>query len=204
MADNSAFSTAIDLLRQATDILSRSGTQTRVIPNETAAHLSAPAMGLTANDNPNQVQLQCPESERPRQSSSTLIPSSREKTVLSNFRNLFAPYSKEHVASASTFSSQKASCPLASRRVTRPSPYYKVKEIHLNHHEFICVESPYQTTVPSKSQKLTLQSAGLGKKIVFGNKDSAMKVKEKLEAIYAKLKAGSGYEILRSGTKTII
>ena len=54
--------------------------------------------------------------------------------------------------------------------------------------------------MPVKSQKLELQAAGLGrKKVVFGNKDEAIEVSKKLEAAYPKLKAGGGFEILRSG-----
>lgn len=54
--------------------------------------------------------------------------------------------------------------------------------------------------MPVKSQKLELQAAGLGrKKVVFCNKDGAIEVSKKLEAAYPKLKAGGGFEILRSG-----
>ena len=35
--------------------------------------------------------------------------------------------------------------------------------------------------------------------MVFGNKDEAIEVSKKLEAAYPKLKAGGGFEILRSG-----
>lgn len=54
--------------------------------------------------------------------------------------------------------------------------------------------------MPCKSQKLQLQAAGLGrKKVVFGNKDGAVEVSKKLEGAYPKLKAGGGFELLRSG-----
>ena len=68
-------------------------------------------------------------------------------------------------------------------------------------HEFICLGNPDQKTVPSRLQKLELQSAGLGrKKIVFGFKDGALKLKNTLESSYPKLKSSGGFEILRSGS----
>ena len=58
-------------------------------------------------------------------------------------------------------------------------------------------------SAPSRSEKLELQLCGLGrKKIVFGAKDNAVKVKEKLEQAYPKLVTGGGFEILRSGAST--
>lgn len=52
---------------------------------------------------------------------------------------------------------------------------------------------------------MELQLAGLGrKKIVFGSKDNAVKVKEKLEQAYPKLDKGGRFEILRSGDSTSV
>ena len=45
--------------------------------------------------------------------------------------------------------------------------------------------------------------AGLGrKKIVFGSKDNAVKVQDKLEQAYPKLAKGGAFEILRSRVST--
>ena len=47
--------------------------------------------------------------------------------------------------------------------------------------------------------------AGLSrKKIVFGAKDNAVKVKAKLEQAYPKLEKEGGFEILRSGVSTSV
>ena len=53
---------------------------------------------------------------------------------------------------------------------------------------------------PSRSFKIQLQQAGLGrKKICFNSKANATEVKTKLEESYPKLIAGGGFEILRRG-----
>ena len=53
---------------------------------------------------------------------------------------------------------------------------------------------------PSRSFKIQLQQAGLGrKKICFNSKANATEVKTKLEESYPKLIAGGGLEILRRG-----
>ena len=170
MADPSNFSTAVNLLRQATGILSGNAQSSSNTATPTAVPTAASArLG------------------RP-------IPSSREATAMSEFRNLFSPYSPATSTSSSV--SQNAVRP--PKRGNRCAPYYKPKDTWT--HEFICLSNPEQTEVPNKSQKLQLQSAGLGrKKIVFGNKDGAIEVNQKMEAMHPKLKAGGGFEILRSG-----
>ena len=53
--------------------------------------------------------------------------------------------------------------------------------------------------VPTKSDKLTLLAAGLGrKKLTFGNRDDAPTFKRKIEDAYPKLKLGGGFDLLRS------
>ena len=170
MADPSNFSTAVNLLRQATEILS-GNTQSS---NNTATPTAVPTAASARLGRP--------------------IPSSREATAMSEFRNLFSPYSP----STSTSSSVSQNAVRPPKRGNRCAPYYKLKDTWT--HEFVCLSNPEQTEVPNKSQKLQLQSAGLGrKKIVFGNKDGAIEVNQKMEAMYPKLKAGGGFEILRSG-----
>jgi hypothetical protein len=123
--------------------------------------------------------------------------SNREQAVLSNFRSLFALYRNNRgAANSSCFSTlQKASRPSTSRRTNRHVPY-RIKETWT--HEFICLENPDQKVVPSRNQKLNLQTAGLGrKKIVFGNKDDALKFKNTIESVFPKLASGGGFEILR-------
>ena len=67
-------------------------------------------------------------------------------------------------------------------------------------HKFFSLGDCAALTAPSHSEKLVLQLASLGrKKIVFGSKDNAVKVKEKLEQAYPKLDKGGRFEILRSG-----
>ena len=113
---------------------------------------------------------------------------------MANFRNLFSPYAAS--TSSSLSRAQKPSRP--PKRGSRPSPYFKPKETWT--HDCFCLASPRQDQVPFKSRKLELRAAGLGrKKVVFGNKDGAIEVTKKLEAAYPKLKAGGGFEILRSG-----
>ena len=130
--------------------------------------------------------------------------SNREQAVLSNFRSLFAPYRNNRgAANSSCFSTlQKASRPSTSRRTNRHVPY-RIKETWT--HKFICLENPDQKVVPSRNQKLNLQTPGLGrKKIVFGNKDDALKFKNTIESVFPKLASGGGFEILRSGSNNYL
>ena len=67
-------------------------------------------------------------------------------------------------------------------------------------HDFFCLADSQSCIVPSRKEKMDLHPAGLGrKKIVFGCKDNAVAVQAKLEEEFPKLKAGGGFEILRSG-----
>ena len=171
------FSRAINLLRQATKILSSS----ELSENENNSSSSTPARPSSSS----------------AQSQNTIPPiptPDRDAAVMADFRNLFSPYAATTSSSLSRV--QKSSRP--PKRGSRPSPYFKPKETWT--HDFFCLASPQQDQVPVKSQKLELQTAGLGrKKVVFGNKDQAIEVSKKLEAAYPKLKAGGGFEILRSG-----
>ncbi|CAH3046598.1 unnamed protein product, partial [Porites lobata] len=86
---------------------------------------------------------------------------------------------------------------------SRPPPakkrksFFRVKETWT--HEFFCLASTAATCVPSRSDKISLQNAGLGRrKIVFSGRASALDVKENLESVFPKLKESGGFEILRS------
>ena len=174
------FSLAINLLRQATEILSSGETS----ENENNSSSSTPARPSSSSA----------RSQNNIPHGSTCTPD-RDAAVMADFRNLFSPYAAS--ASSTLSRAQKPSRP--PKRGSRPSPYFKPKETWT--HDFFCLASPQQDKVPVKSQKLELQAAGLGrKKVVFGNKDGrAIEVSKKLEAAYPKLKAGGGFEILRSG-----
>ena len=164
------FSTAINLLRQATQILSASEN----VNSSSSSTASRPSSSSGRLHNP--------------------TPSDRDASVMADFRNLFSPYTAP--TSSSLLRVQKPSRP--QKRGSQPGPYYKPKETWT--HDFFCLSNPQQETIPCKSQKLQLQAAGLGrKKVVFGNKDGSVDVSKKLEAAYPKLKAGGGFEILRSG-----
>ena len=107
---------------------------------------------------------------------------------MQNFRNLFAGNS------ASSRNQSRQSRPPPAKR--QKSGFYVPKETWTQ--EFFCLGDCAASTAPSRSEKLELQLAGLGrKKIVFGSKDNAVKVKEKLEQAYPKLDKGGGFEILK-------
>ena len=101
---------------------------------------------------------------------------------MKNFRPLFAPYSAACSSSASA----------------RPRTF-QVKETWT--HDFFCLGSTQAASVPSRAQKIALQNAGLGHwKELFSCKGTALDVKTRLESVYPKLKAGAGFELLRSGS----
>ena len=160
------FSLAINLLRQATDILSSSE--------------------LSENENNSSSTPARPSSSGPRRSSN------------GRFQKPFLAVCSNSTAACSSSLSRVQKPSWLPKRESRPRPYSKAKEKWT--HNFFCLAGPQQDQVPVKSQKLELQAAGLGrKKVVFGNKDEAIEVSKKLEAAYPKLKAGGGFEILRSG-----
>ena len=121
--------------------------------------------------------------------------SNRQGLIMQNFRNLFAGYSA---------SSRNQTRPTQPPPAKRPkSGFYVPKETWT--HEFFCLADCEAESTLSRSEKLELQLAGLGrKKIVFGCRDNAVKVKEKLEQAYPKLDKGGGFEILRSGLSTSV
>ena len=109
---------------------------------------------------------------------------------MQNFRSLFAPYN-----SAACSSSASSSRPPAAKKPRT----FQVKETWT--HDFFCLGSTQAVSVPSRAQNIALQNAGLGRrKVVFSCKGSALDVKARLESVYPKLKAGGGFELLRSGS----
>ena len=66
-------------------------------------------------------------------------------------------------------------------------------------HDFFCLDKTRHRGVPTRTEKLKLQNAGLGRKrITFHKNDDAHQVKAKLEQTYPKLATGGGFELLRS------
>ena len=110
--------------------------------------------------------------------------SNRQGLIMQNFRNLFAGYS------ASSLNQSRPSRPPPAKR--QKSGFYVPKETWT--YEFFCLSDHVASSAPSRSEKWELQLAGLGKKrIVFGSKDNAVKVKEKLKQAYPKLDKGDGF-----------
>ena len=108
---------------------------------------------------------------------------------MQNFRSLLAPYLA--ACSSSAYSSRP---PAAKKPRT-----LQVKETWT--HDFFCLGSTQAVSVPSCAQKIALPNAGLGRRRwFFSCKGTALDVKTKLESVYSKLKAGGGFELLRSGS----
>ena len=147
--ENNNFSTAIDLLRQATNILAGSTS-------------SSGTSGSSAHSTPRSNHEQGGEvsqSTIPHVSTHPITSTSqtaRDSAVLSNFRDLFSPYGS--LASSSQKSQRPKSTP---RRGNRFTPY-KPKETWT--HEFFLLANPEQTILPNKSDRIKLQDAGLGRK----------------------------------------
>ena len=121
--------------------------------------------------------------------------STRGEAVLRNFRSLFAGYgSQEHPPLRSR--NQRINQPPAKR--SKRQSFFIPKETWT--HEFFCLAETDTDRIPNRQKKFILQSAGLGrKKLVFGSKDTANLIQEKLENAFSKLSHGGGFEILRSG-----
>ena len=127
--------------------------------------------------------------------SPTNVTSTRGDAALQNFRNLFAGYGPRESSSMCS-RNQRAFPPPAKR--AKSQSFFIPKETWT--HEFFCLAETNTDRIPSRQQKFVLQSAGLGRtKLVFGSKDTAKLVQEKLEKAYTKLSQGGGFEILRSG-----
>ena len=137
------FSLAINLLRQATEILSSGETS----ENENNSSSSTPARPSSSSA----------RSQNNIPPGSTCTPD-RDAAVMADFRNLFSLYAAS--ASSTLSRAQKPSRP--PKRGSRPSPYFKPKETWT--HDFFCLASPQQDKVPVKSQKLEFASCWLRQK----------------------------------------
>lgn len=171
---------AVNMLREAASLIDSSLNRTR--ENNTPV---ASTETLIPSTGSNMAQT----------NSTTPTTSTRDEAVLRNFHNLFAGHgSQEQRPSSSRI--QKASHPPAKR--AKRQSFFVPKETWT--HEFFCLAETETDRIPNRQEKFTLQSAGLGrKKLVFGSKDTAKLVQEKLENAFPKLSHGGGFEILRSG-----
>ena len=159
---NKDFSTAVSLLRQATEILSRSS-------NSTPSHASSSPTNISQSSisGPSVNNLTSGSQAATASCEGTSSRQNTEQAAVNEFRNIFAPYSS--YARSSFFG-----CPKPTRPSNRSRRYTPYKPRDTWTHEFVCLCDPNQAVVPNKAQKLELQSAGLGrKKVTFGNKDMA-------------------------------
>ena len=97
--------------------------------------------------------------------------------------------------SRSTSSSQSSGSARFSRR---PTPYFKPKETWT--HTFICLSEKDVFTNPSRQERICLKEAGLSeRKIVINDKKGNFAYFQGvLKTQFPKLKAGGGFELLRS------
>ena len=185
---------AINMLHEAANLISTSMNQGTISVDNTP--ISSPG---TLVENPsvvtNVTQTATTNSTLPT-TNSTLptTTSARGEAVLRNFRSLFAGYgSQEHPPLRSR--NQRINQPPAKR--SKRQSFFIPKETWT--HEFFCLAETDTDRIPNRQEKFILQSAGLGrKKLVFGSKDTAKLVQEKLENAFPKLSHGGGFEILRS------
>ncbi len=184
--ENNEVRRAVDMLREAANLIDcslQSGRNQGTTRVENSPTLSASTSVLNES---------CVETMAPTM---TTTSTTRGEAVLRNFRNLFAGYGPRE--SSSTCSRNQRPIQPPTKRAKRQS-FFIPKETWT--HEFFCLAETNQCRIPSRQDKFVLQSAGLGrKKLVFGSKDTAKSVQEKLEKAYPKLSQGGGFEILRSG-----
>ena len=109
------------------------------------------------------------------------------------FRRLFAPYNAANNGRL---------CQQPPTKRSRPYAWGKTRFFKANDtwtHDFFCLDKTRHRGVPTRTEKLKLQNAGLGRKqITFHKNDDAHQVKAKLEQTYPKLATGGGFELLRS------
>ena len=116
--------------------------------------------------------------------------------VLTNFRNIFAPYNRpSRMPLTSTFQPR--------RKALKPRQgglFFQPKETWT--HEFFCLALKNQERVPSRAEKMELQDCGLGrKKIVFHSNAQFPAFRKKIEEEFSKLESGGGFVIMRTGHK---
>ena len=113
------------------------------------------------------------------------------------FWRLFAPYNRTN--NSSLVHQRPAFAKRGRSNSWGQTRYFKPQDTWT--HDFFCLANPEQQCVPTRTEKLTLQSAGLGRKrISFNKNDDASHFKIKIEEVYPKLASGGGFELLRSST----
>ena len=113
------------------------------------------------------------------------------------FRRLFAPYNRTN--NSSLVHQRPAFAKRGRSNSWGQTRYFKPQDTWT--HDFFCLTNPEQQCVPTRTEKLTLQSAGLGRKrISFNKNDDASDFKIKIEEVYPKLPSGEGFDLLRSST----
>ena len=123
----------------------------------------------------------------------TASSSNNSAAVMQNFRHLFSPYKQNAGSSQSAYQSTKK----------RQKPFFQVKETWT--HEFFCLATCCQTHCPSRTEKLELQDAGLGrKKICFHSKATGKEFSKKLTEHFPKLSDAGGFELLRNGQPMVV
>ena len=190
--------TAVSLLEQATQFRREySGNSAVSTQSENSEVLPA---GSRRNEQHNSQRLQAAnhtpttssvftDQSRPRNEDNILgvsLPreSAASGRVLDNFRSLFSPYGRAR----SSTSSSSIQSPSASKQRKCNTFFFK-RETWT--HEFFCLADKNQMAVPSRSLKIQLQAAGLGrKKVCFNGRADATEVKTTLEQSYSKLKEG--------------
>ena len=123
------------------------------------------------------------------------------------FRRLFAPYSRPPVAhefSRNQRNSSSSASFVSSSRKRNWKGKQKAKETWT--HDFFCLPRRSDNYPPNQRYRLECVEAGLGrKKIIFNQDGDAKHVAEKLQGMFPKLKDCGGFEVLRSqGPKEVL
>ena len=133
---------------------------------------------------------------------STTAPATSSSTtsLQSELNRRFFPYNSRNFTGKSRPSTSSGS------KYYWPAPYYKKwKPKETWTHQFVCLPNVDCNTVPNRSEKASLQDAGLGdQRVVFTNKKGGHDhVKQTLESAYPKIKEGGGFQILQKQWSTI-
>ena len=178
----------ISLLEEVKGLLEGQGNKNmNGVRLDDAGAVSTAVSNEVVRTKPVQSQVSPPESTEPR-----------SERIMQTFRSLFSPYPAGPSTSYAGARNQSRPPPAKKRK-----SFFRVKETWT--HEFFCLASTAATCVPSRSDKISLQNAGLGRrKIVFSCRASALDVKENLESVFPKLKESGGFEILRSAQGTML
>ena len=193
MANESAekMDRAMSLLRQATAVLSGNYAtphhDTSSTDNGNHSDNSSTSRSILGSGTPDIAST----SRTPIRSS---LPTSSVGTesALRNFQALFGPYSNTALRAGTHKPPNKKVCK------RKQSTINKARETWT--HEVFCLANTDQQAIPSRSQKVELQGAALGRsKVRFDANATSKEFKEKLEEVFPKLLGGGGFELLRRG-----